>query len=67
MFYVSSGDTDKSQGREVGREGSVVGECLNERTFWQKCEKGKGLAMLVSGVRTFQAERSASAKDKYRQ
>ena len=53
MFYVSSSDTDKSQGREVGREGSVVGERLNERTFWQECEKGEGLAMLVSGVRTF--------------
>ena len=65
---MSSGDTDQSQGREmIGREGSVVGEGLNERTFWQKCERGKGLALLVSGVRTFQAERSASAKDKHRQ
>lgn len=65
---MSSGDTDKSQGREmIGREGSVVGERLNERTFWQKCERGKGLALLVSGVRTFQAERSASAKVKHRQ
>lgn len=40
------------EGRLVER-GGVVGERLNERTFWQECEKGKGLAMLVSGVRTF--------------
>lgn len=45
----------------------MVGEHLNERTLRQKCERGKGLAMLVSGVRTFQAERSVSAKEKHRQ
>ena len=67
IFYVSSGDTDKSQGRDVGREGGCGGGTSQWEDILAGMWEREGTGHAGIWGKDISAERSASAKDKHRQ